>query len=214
MKLTKYITSTLITSALFLGACANPDGTTSKTSIGAGVGAVVGGILGANVAEDERKGAVTGAIIGGVSGALIGNDLERQEDELRQNLAGSGAQIVNTGDRLVVVLPEAITFAVDSTQVKSSLLRPLSQIATSLNNYPNTVVQVVGHTDNTGSSSYNQSLSERRASAVASILSQNGVAQSRLTRVGFGESQPIASNDTAAGREANRRVEINIFQTN
>ncbi|MCL4169596.1 UNVERIFIED_CONTAM: hypothetical protein GTU68_028524, partial [Idotea baltica] len=131
----------------------------------------------------------------------------------RTDLAGSGAQIVNQGDRLVVVLPEAITFETNSTSIKSSLLSPLAEISTSMNKYPNTVIQVLGHTDSVGSADYNLGLSQRRASAVASVLISGGVSSQRVTTVGMGETAPIASNDTEAGRQANRRVEINIFPT-
>lgn len=186
----------------------------NNTVGGSGIGALLGGAVGAIVSDDKQKGAKRGAIIGGVVGGVVGHQLDQQEKELREEIGSSGATIINEGDRLVVRLPEAITFPVDGTQVKTSLYEPLRDIAVSLQKYPNTVVQVIGHTDNTGSDSYNETLSKKRANSVAAILLSNGVSQSRITTVGMGERSPIASNDSAAGREANRRVEIFIYPTN
>lgn len=211
MKFTKTSIISISVLGLLLSGCVQADGTSNKTVIGAGTGAIIGGLLGKAVGDDEKKATRNGALLGGAVGALVGNELDKQEAELRSGLSGSGASIVNNGDRLVVTLPEAITFATGSSEVKSSLYNPLAQIAASLNNYPNTIAQIVGHTDNVGSNGYNQALSERRAGAVASILKNAGTASSRVSIVGRGESAPIASNGDAAGRQANRRVEINII---
>ncbi len=201
----------LSATAILLSGCVQEDGTRNNVAIGAGAGAALGGVIGNVIGDDKAKSTRNGAIIGGLVGAVVGNELEKQEAELRNNLSGTGASIVNTGDRLVVTLPEAITFATASAEVKSSLYSPLAEIATSLNNYPNTIAQIVGHTDNVGDASYNQALSERRANAVANILKNSGTPSSRVTVLGQGENTPIASNDTEAGRQANRRVEINII---
>ena len=202
---------TLSATAILLSGCVQEDGTRNNLALGAGAGAAIGGVIGNVIGDDKSKSTRNGALIGGVVGAIVGNELEKQENELRNNLNGTGASIVNTGDRLVVTLPEAITFPTGSSEVKSSLYGPLSQIARSLNSYPNTIAQVVGHTDNVGDASYNQGLSERRANAVANILKSSGTPASRVTVVGRGLNAPIASNSTAAGRQANRRVEINII---
>ncbi|NNU79562.1 OmpA family protein [Halovulum dunhuangense] len=199
-------------SGLALSACTDPDGTANNTGnsalIGAGLGAIAGQIVGG-----DTEATVIGAGIGAALGGGVGVLLERQERALQQELAGSGARIVNTGSQLIVSLPEAITFAVDSTVVRDSLRDDLFAIAQNLQQYPNSTVQVIGHTDDTGSASYNQDLSERRAAAVRSILVQGGVSSSRIRAFGMGENQPIATNATAEGRQANRRVEIVITPT-
>ncbi len=163
------------------------------------------------LANSNTIGAIAGAGIGAIAGGGFGAQLDQQEEELSNSLGGSGATITNTGDKLVVTLPEAITFPFDSDVVKSSLYGPLQTLAQSANRYPNEIVQVVGHTDSKGSDSYNQGLSERRANAVAQILRQYGLSSTRIQVVGMGERAPIASNDTEAGRQQNRRVEINLI---
>ncbi len=194
---------------LGLAGCTNPDGTANNTGTGviagAGVGAILGRIIGGN-----DNGAVIGGIIGAGIGGAVGDDLDRQEAALRQQMGGSGVSIVNTGSQLIVTLPEAITFPVDSAQLKSSFVASLNALARNLQQYPNTTVEVVGHTDSTGTASYNQQLSERRALSVRSVLLNAGVSGSRLRAFGQGENNPVASNRNAAGRQQNRRVEIFI----
>lgn len=180
-----------------------------KAKTGAAIGAAVGLISGITT-DDDSNGKIKRAIVGATVGGLIGNELDKQEAELREELGGSGALITNTGSELIVTLPEAITFDTDSTAVRASLRNSLAQLAANLNRYPDTGVDVVGHTDNVGSADYNQNLSARRADAVTSILTANGVSFSRIRSYGRGESTPIASNDTATGRAQNRRVEIII----
>ena len=187
----------------------NPNRNTQQGAlIGAGIGAVVGAATGDN-AQERRRNAVLGAAIGGGGGALIGRDLDRQEAELREQLGGN-VGITNTGDRLIVTMPQDILFATDSARLSGGLQSDLVALARSLNRYPNTTVNVVGHTDNTGSASYNQDLSSRRAQAVSSVLINAGVSPSRIRSIGRGEDAPIASNLTAEGRQQNRRVEIII----
>lgn len=198
---------------LGLAGCVTPLDQRTNTEqgaiVGAGLGAVVGAITGDN--RDERiRNAAIGAVIGGGLGALGGAELDRQEAELRQQL-GSNVGIVNTGDRLIVTMPQDILFAVDSATLTGSLQNDLRAVAASLNRYPNTTVQVIGHTDNTGAASYNQTLSERRAAAVSSVLINAGVDPRRIRSIGRGEDQPIASNLNAQGRQQNRRVEIVII---
>jgi outer membrane protein OmpA-like peptidoglycan-associated protein len=152
---------------------------------------------------------VTTATIGGGLGAVGGANLDRQEAELRGQL-GSNVGIVNNGSSLVVTLPQDILFAVDSTTLTGGLQNDLVSVAASLNRYPDTTVNVIGHTDNTGAASYNQDLSQRRAQAVASVLINAGVGPQRIRSIGRGEDAPIASNLTPEGRQQNRRVEIII----
>ncbi|WP_420568741.1 OmpA family protein [Thalassovita sp.] len=177
-------------------------------------GAVLGGILGAFsgalIAKDKKKGMLLGGVAGAAAGGAIGSSLDKQEAELRDSLDGR-VRIINEGDRLVVTLPQDILFATDSTYVQSVLRDDLQSVAESLNRYPDTTVQVIGHTDNTGSAAYNQDLSRGRAAAVADILIGNGVSAGRVQTIGRGEDDPVASNLSAEGRAQNRRVEIVIL---
>lgn len=205
-------------SLLAFTACTSPahlGGTdpNQNTKQGALLGGILGAGVGALVADDKAKGAIIGGVLGAGTGAIAGNFLDKQEAELRQQLENQDIQITNTGDRLIVTMPEAILFAVDSAVVNSGLRNDLLTVASSLQKYPESNVQVVGHTDNTGGAAYNQGLSERRASAVADVLQEGGVSFNRLQTIGRGEDQPIASNLTEEGRAQNRRVEIVILPT-
>lgn len=178
-------------------------------------GALLGGILGAGVgalvSDDKGKGAVIGGVVGAAGGVVAGSLLDEQEAELRQSLGNEDVTITNTGDRLIVSLPQDILFDVDSAAVFPALRTDLLKVAESMQNYPDTTVQVIGHTDNSGGAAYNQALSERRANSVADVLMDGGVAFSRIQTFGRGEDQPIASNLTAEGKAQNRRVEIVIL---
>ncbi|MCC1482606.1 OmpA family protein [Roseibaca sp. Y0-43] len=201
---------TLAVSALALSACApNPNNPQNRTLVGALTGAAVGGVVGAATGDGGGRRALAGAVIGGTAGALIGQQLDRQAEELRRQLGGN-VNIQNTGQELILTLPQDLLFATDSASVRPDLQNDLRVIANNLVNYPRSDVRVVGHTDNTGSASYNQDLSERRAASVAQVLFNNGVAPSRVRTEGRGLTQPIADNGTAAGRQQNRRVEIYI----
>ena len=190
-----------------LGDPNNPDhNRNTGVLVGAGVGAALGKIFGG-----DTKATVAGAAVGGIAGGLIGSNLDKQEADLRASMANG--TIVNTGDRLIVTLPQDILFATDSFAVRPDLTRDLRAVAGNLQAYPNSTVQVVGHTDNTGAAAYNQDLSERRASAVAGVLIDAGVSAARIRPVGMGEDQPVASNLTPEGRAVNRRVEIVIVPT-
>ena len=196
--------------SMTLAGCAEMGENTKKGALtGAAVGALAGVAMGDD-AESRRRGAAIGAAAGGALGGAIGANLDRQARELDQNLDGR-IDVVNTGDRLIVTMPQDILFATDSTSLSSTLRGDLYTLADSLNDYPNTRVQVIGHTDNTGAASYNQDLSERRALAVRSVLLNGGVSSGRVQAIGRGENQPVASNQTASGRAANRRVEIIII---
>jgi len=215
MTLSKPTLAVVLSSVLALTACEtvqdpnNPNrNTQTGAAIGAGLGALVG-IAAGDTAEERRRGAVVGALVGGGIGGLAGADLDRQEAELRQSL-GSNARILNTGDQLIVTLPQDILFATNDATLTGALRQDLTALAASINNYPNTTINVIGHADNTGGAAFNQDLSARRAQAVSSQLIQSGVSPSRIRSIGRGEDAPIASNLTVEGRALNRRVEITI----
>ena len=203
---------------LTLTACvdpnAYPDDPNARQRQGAIIGGLVGAVTGAAVAGDgdELKGAIVGGAVGAGAGALIGADLDRQAAELRGSL-NSNISVTNTGEYLIVNMPQDLLFATDSAAVRPDLRRDLNTVAASLLKYPNSRIEVIGHTDNTGSAAYNQDLSQRRAVSVASILRESGVPGSRIAAYGRGEDQPIASNLTPEGRAKNRRVEIIIRPT-
>ncbi|XDA97829.1 OmpA family protein [Sulfitobacter sp. LCG007] len=201
--------------ALALAACTDPammggpgtQNTQKGALIGAGAGAALGALVGDS--SDALKGAAVGAAVG----AGIGYSLDKQEADLRRQVANNNIQITNTGDRLIVTLPQDILFATDSATVAPALRSELAAVAANLRQYPQSTIQVVGHTDSDGEASYNQPLSERRAWAVARVLTDAGVPGNRVQAVGRGESQPVASNLTAEGKARNRRVEIVILPT-
>lgn len=179
--------------------------------VGAGLGAVVGGLAGQNKSVKGRNQAIVlGTLAGAAAGGLIGNQLDKQEAELRQQL-GNNVGIRNTGDRLIVTMPQDILFATDSAELRPTLVGDLRDVAQSLLAYPDTTAQVIGHTDSDGDAGYNLNLSKRRAQSVLNVLSSSGVPTSRLQAIGAGEDQPIASNLTPEGKAQNRRVEIVIL---
>jgi len=184
-----------------------------KTRQGALLGGLIGAGAGALASDDRAKGALIGGAIGAAGGAVVGNALDKQAAELRRDL-DSDVGINNTGERLTVTMPQDILFAVDSFDIRPALRQDLFTVADSLQRYPDTRVQVVGHTDSDGAASYNQRLSERRADTVANVLLSGGVRSSRINAFGRGEDQPVASNLTAEGKAQNRRVEIVIVPTN
>lgn len=218
MKL-KYILPIGAAAALVLSACTPVDQYTpdpnKRTKEGALTGAAIGaglGILTGEGGKDKRDRAIVGAAVGGLIGGVVGNNLDKQAAELQARL-DSRIRVINEGNQLRVVLPEGILFPVDSAAVQPSIQGDLYEVAAHLNRYPNSRIEVVGHTDNTGSAAYNQDLSQRRAQAVAAILRNAGVSPSRIVAYGRGEDQPVASNLTPQGRQLNRRVEILIIPT-
>ena len=185
--------------------------TINRTAVGIGVGALSGYLLGDLVGGDhDRNAKVIGAGIGAIAGGAVGNYMDRQEAELRRQTAGTGVDVYRQGDELVLRMPSGITFPVDRSDIQPEFQSTLDQVSQTLASYNQTYVDVLGHTDSTGSDAYNQALSERRAQSVASYLSGRGVDRARVGIRGFGESQPIASNDDEAGRAQNRRVEIKV----
>ncbi|PTX54755.1 outer membrane protein OmpA-like peptidoglycan-associated protein [Litoreibacter ponti] len=200
--------------AFLLTACDASD-PNQRAKNGALIGAAVGGALGANSTSDNKlERGIIGAAIGGAIGGAVGNELDKQADDLRRDLDSDEIGVVNTGTELRVTMPQDLLFATDSDRLRGDLVADLRAVAGNLNDYPNSTVIVVGHTDSTGEAGYNQRLSERRAQTVAGVLRSSGVSGNRLRTVGQGESQPVASNDSASGRAQNRRVEIIIRPTN
>ncbi len=185
--------------------------TISKTAIG-GIGGALGGYLLGDLVggRRDRTEKILGAGIGGLAGAGIGAYMDKQERDLRARTAGTDVQVIRRGDDLVLNIPSGITFAYDSADVQPQFKRTLDQVASTLAEYNQTYIDVYGHTDSTGSDAYNQTLSERRALSVANYLAAQGVQQARIGTRGYGETQPIAPNDTDAGRAENRRVEVKI----
>jgi outer membrane protein OmpA-like peptidoglycan-associated protein len=185
----------------------------SSTTKGAAIGAAVGaaaGLLTGDDSRDRRKRALIGAGVGALSGGAVGRYMDVQEAKLRQRLAGTGVRVERAGDTIQLVMPANVTFATDQADLRPEFFDVLSGVALVLEEYDRTLVDVVGHTDSTGSDVYNQRLSEERADAVARYLEVNGVDPTRIGTAGAGESLPAASNDTPAGRQANRRVELNL----
>jgi len=219
MTFSKISLALAVAGTLALSACtdpgqlgAGPNDPQQKTKNGALIGAASGALLGILTSDDGDRadGALKGAVIGGAIGAGVGYSLDKQEADLRQSM-GSDVQINNTGDRLIVTLPQDILFATDSTSIQPGVVSDLQALANNVQVYANSTLQIVGHTDSDGDASYNQQLSENRARAVASVLTARGVPQSRLQVFGRGESQPIASNLTPEGKAQNRRVDIVIL---
>mgnify|MGYP001817114226 CR=1 FL=1 len=215
MTFTKFPLVLAAASLTFVAAC-DPAGPNSNqnTQQGAMIGAGAGALLGAltnndGSVRDRNQAALIGAALGAGVGAGIGNSLDRQAEELRRSLRND-VGVSNNGSNLVVVLSQDLLFATNSTTVSGASQNELRIVANSLNKYPNTTVNVIGHTDNVGEASFNQDLSQRRAQAVSAILLNGGVSATRIRSIGAGENQPIASNLNASGRQMNRRVEIII----
>ncbi len=187
----------------------DPNRTRTGALIGAGIGAVAG-LLSGDDATERRQHALIGAGVGAIAGGAVGVYQDRQEATLRQRMAGTGVDVVRQGDNITLNMPSAITFDFDRSDIKPEFQQVLGNVARTLTEFDKTIVEVAGHTDSVGTDSYNQALSERRANAVAGFLGSRGVMQQRMIVVGAGESRPVASNDTEAGRAQNRRVEITL----
>ncbi|HEX7872615.1 MAG TPA: OmpA family protein [Sphingobium sp.] len=183
----------------------------SNAGLGAGIGVVGGYLLGDLVGgRNSRTERLLGAGIGAVAGAGIGAYMDGQERKLRERTAGTGIDVVRQGDDLLLRMPSSVTFATNEAMIQPQFRPTLDNVAQVLSEYPKTYVDVMGHTDSDGAEAYNQTLSERRATSVADYLSGHGVNSARLATRGFGEMQPIASNETPEGKAQNRRVEIKL----
>ncbi|GGX83707.1 cell envelope biogenesis protein OmpA [Litchfieldella qijiaojingensis] len=207
-----------LAAAMLLVGCATTDpygGQTqrSKTLTGAGIGAAVGaaaGALSGDGSTSRRDRALIGAAVGAAAGGGIGAYMDRQEAQLRERMQGTGIGVDRQGDDIILNMPSSVTFGFDSSELTPSARSALNDVSAVLLEYPETRVNIAGHTDSTGSAEYNQRLSERRAASVGNYLAQQGVQQSRLSMSGYGFTQPVASNDSEAGRAQNRRVEITL----
>ncbi|HWK51787.1 MAG TPA: OmpA family protein [Steroidobacter sp.] len=183
---------------------------TSKATKGAGIGAAAGAVAGLLTKGDKLQNALIGAGVGALAGGGVGYYMDVQEAKLRQKLEGTGVSVTRMGDNITLNMPSSITFATNSADLNGQFYNALGGVAMVLKEYNKTVIEVAGHTDSTGSDQYNQQLSERRAASVANYLVGQGITQQRLLTVGAGESRPVASNDSEAGRAQNRRVEMTI----
>ncbi len=185
----------------------------ARATTGTVIGAVSGAILGAATADDRRdrkKRALIGAGIGGLAGGAVGGYMDRNEARLREQLEGTGVSVTRDGDDIILNMPGDITFDFDSDALRSDFTGVLNSVALVIEEFDKTVIEIAGHTDSVGAASYNQRLSERRAQSVARELMSNNVSENRMLVVGYGEDAPIASNDTDAGRQQNRRVELTL----
>lgn len=207
----------IICVSVLLVACMSTDPYTgqqkvSNTATGAGVGALAGALIG--VATSSKKDREKGALIGATSGAAIGGGIgfymDKQEAELRRKLDGTGIRVVREGENIRLVMPGNLTFGVGRHEVRSEFYETLESVALVLKEFGKTNIRIGGHTDSSGDDNYNQTLSERRAASVGQFLVTQGVMSGRVMSTGYGERYPIASNDSAAGRQANRRVELEL----
>jgi outer membrane protein OmpA-like peptidoglycan-associated protein len=209
----------LVASVVILQACTTVDPytreeKTSKATTGAVIGAVAGAVLGIATSKDKKKRkerALKGAGIGAIAGGGVGYYMDVQEAKLRQRLDNTGVSVTRSGDNIILNLPGNITFEVDKTDVNPTFVDVLGSVALVLKEYKSTMIEVSGHTDSTGSNSYNQLLSQQRAQSVSNVLMGNGVESVRIDTVGYGETLPIATNNSPAGRQQNRRVELTLL---
>jgi outer membrane protein OmpA-like peptidoglycan-associated protein len=218
----KFKTPLMLSTVALLGmsACvavdpnAYPNDPNARARNGAIAGGLIGAALGATSKGDSKlANAAVGGVLGAALGGAIGSTLDQQAADLRANISNGAVSVTNNGEYLVVNMPQDLLFATDSATLRPDLNADLQAVAGSLLRYPNSRIEVIGHTDDTGSNAYNQDLSQRRAVSVASVLRNSGVPGGRIAAYGRGEDQPIASNASASGRALNRRVEIIIRPT-
>lgn len=218
MRKTTMVTATLA-SAMLLSSCAtytgqtndpnDPNRTRNNALIGAGIGAVAG-LLSGSSATERRQHAMIGAGIGGLAGGSIGAYQDRQEAELRRQTQGTGIQVDRDGDIIKLNLPDGVTFDFGKADLKAQFHPALNNVASTLSQYNQTIVEVTGHTDSVGSDAVNQRLSEQRANSVSNYLIGRGLQRERFEIIGAGKQYPIADNATEQGRSLNRRVEIRV----
>jgi outer membrane protein OmpA-like peptidoglycan-associated protein len=205
----RLVATGMIAALLFaLIGCASWSKSEKGAVIGAGAGAVAGAVIG-DAAGNTAAGAIIGAVVGGAAGAYIGHYMDKQAEEMKRDL--EGAKIERVGEGIKITFGSGILFDVNKSDLKSDARENLSRLADILNKYEDTKILVEGHTDSDGSEEYNMDLSIRRANSVGTFLSGREVLPTRLTLMGYGESQPVASNETTEGKKLNRRVEIAIY---
>ncbi len=208
----KTITRFTLIIALF-GILASGCKTMNRTQKGAVIGGAGGGVVGAVIgraAGNTAMGAIIGAAVGGAAGAIIGRKMDKQAEEMEKVLGNETAEVKREGEGIVINFKEKILFGFDRSDLNTSAQTNLSKLVEVLQKYPDTNIEIIGHTDSKGTDAYNQALSERRANSVASYLRSQGISTTRLTAKGMGESDPVASNDTEEGQSQNRRVEFVI----
>lgn len=209
----KKLLATLLTVIMAVPLFAQTTDDHAKTKTGAAIGGALGAVVGAVIGNNRghhssKRGAVVGGVAGAAAGAIVGAMMDKQEKELRQI---EGVNVTRTADdELKVTVKNDVLFDFNSSALRSASRDSLREMADVFNRYPNTTISVQGYTDSTGSNSYNERLSERRAASVGSYLENLGVRSSRINEIGYGETHPRASNSTASGRQLNRRVEIHI----
>lgn len=197
----------LLTATVSTTGC-SASNTVKGGAIGAGSGALLGTMIG-DASGNTAAGTIIGAAVGGTAGALIGRKMDKQAEELREDL--SGADVERVGEGIKITFDSGLMFAVDSYQLNDNAKKNLNELSATLKKYEDTNILIEGHTDNTGSEDYNETLSEKRAGTVEDYLLGRGVSSGRITAVGYGEAQPISTNETVQGRKENRRVEVAIF---
>lgn len=207
MTYTKKFIVGLMAVAVLSGSCKNMNRATKGAAIGAGGGAVVGGVIG-KAAGNTALGAIIGAAVGGVTGAVIGKKMDRQAEEIKNEVPG--AKVERVGEGIVVEFNNQVLFGFDRADLGADAKTSLNDLITVLNKYPDTNIEVQGHTDDSGTDTYNQGLSERRADAVSAYLRSNGISSNRITTKGFGETAPKYSNTDVNGQSMNRRVDFLI----
>lgn len=198
----------IVSAAVLITGCSMLNRTAKGTVIGAGSGAVAGAIAG-KYFGDTAKGAIIGAVVGGATGAIIGRHMDNQAEELANSI--ENARIDRLGEGIAITFESGLLFGFDSSVLQDDAKENLNKLAASLREYPESNLMIVGHTDNVGSESYNMELSNRRSAAATSYLLSQGIGSNRIRTDGRGEIEPIATNDSAAGREENRRIEVAIF---
>jgi outer membrane protein OmpA-like peptidoglycan-associated protein len=198
----------LVVGSVGMSACASLNKKEEGAIIGATAGGAVGGVIG-NQTGSTARGAIIGAVVGGTAGAIIGHQMDQQAKELSQNI--KGATVERVGEGIQVTFASGLLFAFDSDSIQAAAGTNLRELASSLQKYSDSQLLIVGHTDNVGDASYNQRLSERRSNSAAAYLAAQGVARTRLAATGKGESEPVTTNETDAGRQKNRRVEVAIY---
>lgn len=198
----------LLVAALFLGGCSSLSNTEKGAVIGAGAGAAGGAAIG-KAAGGTAEGAIIGAVVGGTAGAIIGKRMDKKAEELDEEL--ENAEVERVGEGIKVTFDGGILFDFDSSALREDARGNLSEFAESMEEFEESNILIVGHTDSKGSEEYNQKLSDRRADSASNFLIEQGVAAERLTSVGRGETEPVATNETAEGRQQNRRVEVAIY---
>lgn len=207
MRTIKHFAIVLTAIAMLSSGCKTMNRTQKGGAIGAAGGGAVGAVIGKTLGN-TAMGAIIGATVGGVSGAVIGRRMDKQAEEMRKVLGD--AEVRRVGEGIVVEFKEKILFGFNSADLGNSAENSLSKLENILKKYPDTNIEIIGHTDNKGTHEYNQTLSERRAASVASHLRASGVSSNRITTKGMGETDPKGSNDTDASRAENRRVEFVI----